>query len=302
MKTLPKNYVVECTTAEETKIVNNYFDKDEKDWNYWKYITVSETDNNIFKAETDYKKWFKQRRITDYELLTFKEWNEIVNIKNKSEMKKQTLTKNQLIDLREQFSCSIWKAEIDKILTANILNKGFKYEIPEDSIKLLQVDGSDLQKEAITKLGFKLPKTDKELYLEGQANCGLKIGDKIKVIRTTESRKSGWCQPWNDSMNSSVGKTFIIKDFGNDDNGFQLENNYWYPYFVLEKVVEEWIPFTFEDDLLGKQVIAKDKSCKAVISYQNVTCIIIGDETVEYDELLEDYTFLDGTPCGKLKQ
>jgi len=134
------------------------------------YIGVD--NNTIGWNQTIYSDWETE--------VTFEEFKYHFLKENKT-MKKQTLTKNQLIDLREQFSCSIWKAEIDKILTANILNKGFKYEIPENSIKLLQEDGSDAQKEAITKLGIKLPKTDRELYLEGQANCGLKIGDKVKV-------------------------------------------------------------------------------------------------------------------------
>jgi hypothetical protein len=63
--------------------------------------------------------------------------------------------------------------------------------------------------------------------------------------------------------------------------------------------IEEDAPFTFEDDLLGLQVISKDKSIKGVINYQDKYKIIIGNYQETYEQLLKDYIFIDGKPCGR---
>ena len=41
MNKLADNYVVECTTAEETNKVMNYIRKDSKVWSHWKYVLNS---------------------------------------------------------------------------------------------------------------------------------------------------------------------------------------------------------------------------------------------------------------------
>ena len=380
MKKLPENYVVICNNATETTIVNNYIDDDNSVFNFWEYVVNSSYSSNIFSTLELVELWFKYRNVNNYETLTFKEFNDIINkeqemenklpkvwhlkitpdnkkiindvkIKqhelyenlfefdyvyvqslgvydgefggvnnyyensveitteqfksyylkeNKTEMKKQTLTRNQLIKLYNADNCTEWKSEIENILKLNVLIDNI--EIPASSLELLKSKGSVAQKKLVTDLKIELSKTAKELYLENQTKCGLSIGDTVKVTRTSEKYENGWSEFWNDSMNSSVGKTFIIKNFDNDNNGFRLENNYWYPYFVLEKVVEEWIPFTFEDDLLGMKVISKDKKHKSVIMYQDKYDVYPSNVRSNYKNLFNYYTFLDGTPCGKLKQ
>lgn len=104
-------------------------------------------------------------------------------------------------------------------------------------------------------------------------------------------------------------------------DGFEIEFNYkddsdsWstvsgnvgfhfdrYEYRI--KPVPEYIPFDFTDAefLIGKVVKSK---------YANWTCMITactGDRCYTggieylYGELLHTFTFLDGSPCGKLKQ
>jgi hypothetical protein len=79
----------------------------------------------------------------------------IENVLNKEKtMKKQTLTRKQLIELRKQFSRSTWKGEIDKILKINILNLTEDFNIPDSSITLLKESGSQEQKNAVKALGF----------------------------------------------------------------------------------------------------------------------------------------------------
>jgi hypothetical protein len=62
----------------------------------------------------------------------------------------------------------------------------------------------------------------------------------------------------------------------------------------------EYIPFTFEDakDLIGKVVV--DKHSIATIDYLDVNGCTVSMTSWTYEAVLERYTFLDGTPCGKL--
>lgn len=106
-------------------------------------------------------------------------------------------------------------------------------------------------------------------------------------------------------------KTPIQVDFGNNYKNFTNEGkDFHYNKTTLSQnpiieivnvpLEEEYIPFTIDSDLLGKQVVSKDKSCKGVITYQDERKIVIGNYNETYEVLLKDYTFIDGKPCGKL--
>jgi hypothetical protein len=71
---------------------------------------------------------------------------------------------------------------------------------------------------------------------------------------------------------------------------------------VVNKPIEEdtYKPFTLEDDLLGMQVISKDKSYKGIITYQDRYLIVVGNLRKTYEELLNNYVIWNGKPCGKL--
>ena len=89
----------------------------------------------------------------------------------------------------------------------------------------------------------------------------------------------------------------FIKDSWYDD-----KNPCWnlvdYNYRVKE--APEYIPFTFEDAefLIGKIVSSKKKQYKVMIFECNKKSV----QHYTYEELLNNWTFLDGSPCGKLKQ
>ena len=74
--------------------------------------------------------------------------------------------------------------------------------------------------------------TEQEKYLEGHRNCGIKVGDQVRVTRKAESRKAG--------RDNIVGETLIVLvDWEN--YGFRCippEGNeaFVFPYFVLEKI------------------------------------------------------------------
>lgn len=74
----------------------------------------------------------------------------------------------------------------------------------------------------------------------------------------------------------------------------------WRDYDYRVKGTSEYIPFTFEDWEVIINEIVKHKT-KPIIEKLTSFC----DESVNaifYNELLEEFTFLDGSPCGKLKQ
>jgi len=80
-------------------------------------------------------------------------------------------------------------------------------------------------------------------YIERQNKCGIKEGDKVRVIRKVSDMADGWQCTWEPRMDDCVGKEFIVlKDRG--EVGFRLDTLemceffYAFPYFVLELVTE----------------------------------------------------------------
>ena len=193
------------------------------------------------------------------------------------------------------------------ILKLNLFSKEDEFEIDDASIDLLVEEGTQLQLQRVKEYGIILPKSKQDEYLENHNKFELKIGDKVKVLRIAETKENGWWTSWNNlAMDKYVGQILTYQqDLGGI--GFRCKSQdgecYNYPYFVLEKVVEEYVPFDFTDDLLGKHVISKDKTCKGVIHYQMKYGIVIySNVEMPYENLLDKYTFIDGTKCGKLKQ
>ena len=66
------------------------------------------------------------------------------------------------------------------------------------------------------------------------------------------------------------------------------------------KQAPEYVPFTFEDaeQLIGKVVKSKDENWIEMITW----CDNDEASSIPYSTLLYGYTFIDGSPCGKLKQ
>ena len=80
-------------------------------------------------------------------------------------------------------------------------------------------------------------------YLSGHRASGLKVGDKVKVVRKSNDKEGGWGDIWAPSMCGFVANEYEIQK---DDNDFGFVLNDWrFPYFVLEKVKEKKV--TYED-------------------------------------------------------
>lgn len=71
-------------------------------------------------------------------------------------------------------------------------------------------------------------------YAERQAKCGLKVGDRVRILTLPESGQDGWKAGACGNMRHLVGCVYEIthdcKEFGFTVGGWNL------PYFVLEKV------------------------------------------------------------------
>lgn len=91
-------------------------------------------------------------------------------------------------------------------------------------------------------------------YLERQNECGIKVGDKVKVVRNAADYEDGWDNEWIPIMNAAVGNEYkVISNNGELGFTLDLDSNYDFPYFVLSKVVEktEPSPQPTDDDFEG---------------------------------------------------
>lgn len=77
-------------------------------------------------------------------------------------------------------------------------------------------------------------------YLTQQKKTGFQKGDRVRVLRRAASFEKGWNNNWCKEMDGIVGAIRTIVAI--DDEGIILKyanTEYWFPYFVLEKVEEK---------------------------------------------------------------
>ena len=82
-------------------------------------------------------------------------------------------------------------------------------------------------------------------YKERQDECGLKVRDKVKILREAVGFEDGWDNAWIPRMSECVGDTGVIGDmYGALGVRVKTDNygTYFFPYFVLEKVEENETP------------------------------------------------------------
>lgn len=82
-------------------------------------------------------------------------------------------------------------------------------------------------------------------YKERQGECGLKVGDKVKILREVVDFEDGWDNVWVPRMSKCVGDTGVIRGIY-EALGVQVKTDnygaYFFPYFVLEKVEDNETP------------------------------------------------------------
>jgi len=90
-------------------------------------------------------------------------------------------------------------------------------------------DGGAAYPYFILQLVYKYPS-----YIDRHKASGLKVGDKVKVLRTANDQEDGWHNSWTTYMDKAVGNIYKIVD-DNGKDGFELNlGNRCFPYFVLE--------------------------------------------------------------------
>ena len=156
----------------------------------------------------------------------------------------------------------------------------------------------------------------------------LKVGDYVKVTRKAESREGGCDYLWNYRMDNSVGKILKVEEIKTRNGVITLEDACCYPYFVLEKAKlpkPRYIPFESKEEFIEAFHYHDNANCSEtediLMNYGmwikskdggyfiQVTIIrAYGIYTnysycpVSWENLLEDYTFIDGSSCGKLRE
>jgi hypothetical protein len=130
----------------------------------------------------------------------------------------------------------------------------------------------------------------REAYIKMQENCGIKVGDKVKVLRKAESYENGWSNTWfNGEMDKSirgVGQVLNIDSYGILIN--ISDENWYFPFFVLEKVEEEDSSMNLGEAYLkmqencGIEIGDRVKVLRKAESYENGWSVVWAKEMDEY--------------------
>lgn len=114
---------------------------------------------------------------------------------------------------------------------------------------------------------------EKKSYEKRQAECGLKVCDKVRVLRKADDYEDGWDNTWAGAyMDDYVGR--IGKIVGERPcAGFrvfceELNARHQFPYFVLEKV---------EDNETPKHVEPVRQEEKKLTNYKVFTTLDCGE-------------------------
>ena len=116
---------------------------------------------------------------------------------------------------------------------------------------------------------------EKKSYEKRQRECGLKVCDKVRVIRKAEDYEDGWEARWVPGMSECVGDTGIIEAI-HETFGVRVKtDNYgehYFPYFALEKAEEKKLTsysvFTICDqgeDFFFITAISKEENNESII-------------------------------------
>ena len=91
----------------------------------------------------------------------------------------------------------------------------------------------------------------KEAHRIMQQNCGINIGDTVRVVRRAKSREMGWTAIWLEDMDKAVGKEGVVGNIYNSEDILGIAVlHYNFPFFALEKV-ESAQPVTVRDKVMA---------------------------------------------------
>ena len=154
----------------------------------------------------------------------------------------------------------------------------------------------------------------------------VKAGDYVKITRKALDYENGWNNVWDPKMDKYVGRTVMVLRTDTLEEGISLscpDTYYSFPYFVLEKVNVHYVPFTSPEEFISEYQQREDnvkdpaKPEYALTTYgmwidlEGRHRLVTGIESLgihvnssykDWSEILREYTFLDGSPCGKLSE
>jgi hypothetical protein len=124
---------------------------------------------------------------------------------------------------------------------------------------------------------------------------GLKVGDTVRVVRTAEDGEDGWNNDWVPEMNKYVGNEYTLNRIKGNSG---LYIGAWdFPYFVLEKVVSKYKPFTYEDraEFMGHRVEHKTEPYSIYL----FSCSLHDVNGHTYQWLMDNFVWAGGEDKGK---
>jgi hypothetical protein len=97
------------------------------------------------------------------------------------------------------------------------------------------------QKENVLKLAEQIKQEEKKaLYLKGHVASGISAGDRVKITAECVAESNGYV--FTRIGQSRQPKGYIGEvTFDDKEKGFWVDGEYLCPYYVLEKIEEQWV-------------------------------------------------------------
>ena len=141
--------------------------------------------------------------------------------------------------------------------------------------------------------------TREEITAKWVKDNDIKVGDKVRVVNAFEDS-------WLYFTNHNIGEVLKVNHIYSDNIELQsgnAESSYYYPVEFLEKVTEEYRPYTFEDRDEFRDLWAIDKNDMEEYRVSSIreNGVFLGSRkyTSTYENLFTNYTKRDVTPFGK---
>ena len=119
----------------------------------------------------------------------------------------------------------------------------------------------------------------------------LKMGDEVEIYGNDEWEKRIFVK--KGQCNGIICVHSETEGMFKNDKSFHT--TWWKKWRIPEE--KKYRPFTFEDRelFLGRWVKNKNNNTEIALNIISLTTV----ENCDYEFLLSNYTFLDGSPCGK---
>lgn len=127
-----------------------------------------------------------------------------------------------------------------------------------------------------------------EAYKVMQANCGIEVGDTVKVLRKAKDKENGWGINWHTGMTSFIGDEHVVRSI-NDLGIVMKDSSYAFPFFVLERIKKgKKLPYPVRISSEYKAMFREDGG------------IDVGCQRLSFDKLEEIYLTAKGVKDGNL--